>query len=795
MLFKWHWKESTVKSVSTCILILTALISTLQADVIHTENFDHDGVMASGWTEQSIRSRGTPWTPLMETATDWSMQTRAGQDIHDECLISPVFNLTGWADTELHFWYDYTHSHSQSILYYSEDGGANWVTLASWAATAGGNEMIDISAWADDLATVRFQFVFETYAITNDAQWTLDDFSLQGTLVNDLIPPQFLDPLPPGQPDPDWASGRTVPVGCTVRDVAGAVDAATLALRVDWNLNGAYGDPGEEWQPLTGYTDAEYVYVNETIEFPTDGEFRCEFRASDVNGNGPAYSLTGEGIADDIRVRIDTTPPTASLLSVLAADQGSVTLGFTPADDLSFLCYQIFISEDSLVDGTDRLWTNPDDPNLNDQYADQTTVDALTFGTPYWFRMRARDRAGNSGDWSNTVYSSTVGTPLAPVADMSIALVTGGIQLTWSAPTVDENGNGPVVVEGFDVYSSTDMGFLPSPETYLASTTTASHTHLLEFSGETERFYRVVALGNGSTIPVPPGFALIPAGTFTMGFESTSHEVTLTREYYLGLHEVTNQEYVEAVQWAYDHGLVTVNSNTVVSGSVDLLVVNHYLSEIAFNAGVFSVAMSTYDAGSWGPGYAYPSGYDPADHPVKMVSWYGAALYCDWRSQIESLDPYYQNGGDWNQNAGHNPYTAPGYRLPTEAEWERVARYDDGRYYPWSDASPNCGLTNYVDWNYCVGWTAPVGSYPTGASELGLMDLAGNLFEWTGDWYGTAYYPQTDPFGAPGGSWRVGRGGDFTTTGGDLYTFERFQESPASGSYHYGFRVCRTAFP
>ncbi|MCB9112050.1 MAG: SUMF1/EgtB/PvdO family nonheme iron enzyme [Anaerolineales bacterium] len=99
------------------------------------------------------------------------------------------------------------------------------------------------------------------------------------------------------------------------------------------------------------------------------------------------------------------------------------------------------------------------------------------------------------------------------------------------------------------------------------------------------------------------------------------------------------------------------------------------------------------------------------------MNWDQAKTYCNWR------------GGD----------------LPTEAEWEKAARGTDGRSYPWRDGEViGCDKANYLGGvnrgNGCVGDTTKVGIYEFGKSPYGIYDLAGNVMEWTADWYLDSYY-------------------------------------------------------
>jgi formylglycine-generating enzyme required for sulfatase activity len=123
------------------------------------------------------------------------------------------------------------------------------------------------------------------------------------------------------------------------------------------------------------------------------------------------------------------------------------------------------------------------------------------------------------------------------------------------------------------------------------------------------------------------------------------------------------------------------------------------------------------------------------DHPVVYVSWEEADGYCAW----------------------------VGGRLPTEAEREKAARGTDGRKYPWGDEEPDPERAAFRrSWGHEA--TSPVGSYPTGASPYGLLEMGGNLWEWCSDWYDADYYqvsPYRDPRGPESGIGHVVRGGSW----------------------------------
>jgi formylglycine-generating enzyme required for sulfatase activity len=273
----------------------------------------------------------------------------------------------------------------------------------------------------------------------------------------------------------------------------------------------------------------------------------------------------------------------------------------------------------------------------------------------------------------------------------------------------------------------------------------------------------------------PSGMALIPAGSFTMGncmgsSEGYSDELPLHTVYvsafYMDKNLVTKSLWDTVYQWAIAHGY-------------------------------------TFD---------YAGSGKAANHPVQTIDWYDCVKWSNARSEKEGKTPaYYTDAGlSVRYRTGQvAPYVSwsSGYRLPTEAEWEKAARGGaSGQRFPWgntiSENQANYYSTGTSYYTYDMSntgynpvfndgvypYTSPVGSFA--ASGYGLYDMAGNVWQWCWDWWGSySSGAQTDPRGPASGSARVLRGGSWSYYAFGCRAASRCDyDDPTFSDFSLGFR-------
>jgi formylglycine-generating enzyme required for sulfatase activity len=236
---------------------------------------------------------------------------------------------------------------------------------------------------------------------------------------------------------------------------------------------------------------------------------------------------------------------------------------------------------------------------------------------------------------------------------------------------------------------------------------------------------------------------LVPAGEFLMGSDSWSgserpaHVVYLD-SYYIDQFEVSNQAFADFLN-------EVGNQIEGVAGKA------HWVEENDPDLQIQRIG----DFWQVNPGRE--------DHPMNEVTWFGARAFCEWRTA----------------------------RLPSEAEWEKAARGTDGRTYPWGETEPTCEMANFAGCNYD---SVPVDSYPDWVGPYGTYNMAGNVHEWTHDWYDEAYYsnsPKENPTGPENGDYKIFRGASWFNGNFQTRTTYRYPKLPVLTYVANGFRCAR----
>ena len=337
------------------------------------------------------------------------------------------------------------------------------------------------------------------------------------------------------------------------------------------------------------------------------------------------------------------------------------------------------------------------------------------------------------------------------------------------------------------------------PNTY---TVTMTARNLLGADTKVFNSCVVVTAGCPETAIAPIGetnMVTVHEGFFWMGQNNSGslvrHGVNLC-PYLISAYEVTNRQFAEVFSWAYEHNYLKspAGDNVYSTQGNHLLLVNDTDTHCRL---YWDVALQTFLVDN--------NQADFNEVPVVGVTWWGAIAFCNWLSEMRGLTPCY------DLTSGNRKGPVPnGYRLPTEAEWERAARWVDSSTPPYDFGFQNNQRTSErvnmnTGWHYIDGQLGPLpvgyfnghhSSTEDSRSFVGCYDMSGNVAEWCEDWYdqdiyqgstGTVFNP-CGPGIADKALRKVVRGGAY---GVFAYAYDREYSNYETASQYLGFRIVR----
>jgi formylglycine-generating enzyme required for sulfatase activity len=442
---------------------------------------------------------------------------------------------------------------------------------------------------------------------------------------------------------------------------------------------------------------------------------------------------------------ITTQPATQTIVSGSTATLTVTASGSTP---LTYQWYQGAVGTTTTPVGTNTA---------------SFTTPTLTDTTTYWVRV------SNSVGSVNSSLASISCSPTITTQPAARTIISG----TTTTLSVTANGSTPLAYQWYQGpagTTTTPVG--TNSASFTTPALSADTSYWVQVSNTTGSVNSTLA-----KVKVLPEMILIPAGAFQMGVtsgdtDSDAPSVSVTvSPFYIGTFEVTKAQWDEVWTWA--------NAN----GYSDL-----YTTE--------------------GHGRA-------PNHPVYTVSWWSVIKWCNARSQKEGLTPCYTVSGAVMKTGTAEPavnWSANGYRLPTEAEWEKAARGGvSAKRFPWGTdtiSHTEANFTNngsepyqlgttsyYPTYDKTMPFTLPVGSFA--ANGYGLYDMAGNVWEWCWDRYGSSTYLNgaKDPRGDASGTYRVYRGGSWYVNATNCRAAYRGRNNPSDKYFinSVGFRVARSS--
>lgn len=384
------------------------------------------------------------------------------------------------------------------------------------------------------------------------------------------------------------------------------------------------------------------------------------------------------------------------------------------------------------------------------------------------------------------------------------ALVEGGVDTSVQPTAIAHNFPTDFSVSTISV-SAGGSGYISAPAVTITNSTGTGATAVATVSGGAVTSAKIATRAVTSTL-LAAGLTL--SGTTIGTFSGDGSELNLT-----GFA-------------APPPGMVLVPTGTFIMGDVVDTTVGTDANPIGVTVSTFYMDANEVSFSQWQSVYSYAitQGYGfvhagegkAANHPVQTVDWYDVVKWCNARSEQAGKTPVYYTDARFTtvyrtgEVAVFASWGANGYRLPTEAEWEKAARGGlIGHRFPWGNVI-NQNLANYfgstASYRYDLGpngynaigriggtspATSPVGSFP--ANGYGLYDMAGNVWEWCWDRYGTPNAGGIDPRGPAAGSLRVVRGGGWDSFAQGCRSAQRCKTCPGFAFGALGFRAVLAA--